>query len=111
MTQERREFPRVPQPFEVRYHLSGELTESWRIASTVNLSAGGMRLEGPELLETGHPVEIQLNLAGRHNLIVLGRVVWSQPQPSGATGSGIEFVDLTPEQRAQIDEIVRFLKG
>ena len=111
MARERRQFPRVPQPFEVRYRLSGELGESWKAVTTVNLSAGGVRFRDTELLTIGDALEIQIHLPGaRETLTFQGRVAWSQMQASGVTENGVEFVDATAAEQQRIDNLVQFLR-
>lgn len=111
MTRERRRFVRIPQPFEAKYHRLGELSEVWRQMMTVNLGAGGIRFRSTEVLQAGDRLEVQIQLpGGREPLYMEGRVIWSLMQASGVTEHGVEFSDLTPEQQAQIDEVVAFLK-
>ena len=110
MSGERRRFSRVPQAFDAQYRLMGELMESWRKIRTLNLSAGGMRFRSAALLEIGEWLEVQLTLPGIHEPTILrGRVVWSRMQASGVVENGMEFVDLSPEQQLQIDQLVEFL--
>ena len=110
MTRERRRFPRVPESFHVQYRVFGDLGESWRTVATLNLSAGGIRFRGADPLEAGAVVSLQLQLPGATQPMTLrGQVVWSQMQASGVTESGVEFVEVSLEQRALIDQVVGFL--
>lgn len=107
---ERRRFQRVAQSFDARYRSYGALGEPWRIFRTVNVSATGMRFRSGDLIELGTTLEIELDLPClKEPLTVRGHVVWSQPMASGVTENGAEFVDLSPEQAEQIDELVKFL--
>ncbi len=110
MSRERREFSRVPQPFDAQYRLAGELTEGWRTIKTLNLSAGGMRFKSSDLIEVGAELDIQIEIPSNPAPLALrGRVVWSQLQASGVTENGAEFLDVTPEKQMQIDTLVSFL--
>ncbi len=110
MTTERRRFTRVTQPFDANYRIYGELTESWRRIRTLNISAMGMRFRSADLIEDSAKLEIAINLPClREPLVVLGRIIWSQTMASGVTENGCEFIDVTPQQGEQIDELVKFL--
>lgn len=111
MTRERRQFHRAPHPFEVRYRPYGQFTSSWTEASTINISAGGMRFRSPELLERGTALELEITIPSvREALIIRGQVAWSQLQASGVAENGVQFVEVSPEQQMKIDELVRFLR-
>lgn len=107
---ERRRDRRLVQPFDARYRLYGELTESWRTIRTVNLSASGMRFRSADLMRVGDELEVALLLpAHREPIVVRGRIIWSQAMASGVAENGVEFVDVAPEQGMQIDALVKFL--
>ena len=111
MTRERRTFGRASQPFDAQYRLSGELTASWRTITTVNISAGGMRFTDMDAHERGTSIEVRIQLPSlREPFTLQGRIAWSQMQASGVAESGVEFLDLTPEQQVQIDQLVQFLQ-
>ena len=110
MGDERREFGRISQAFEVRYRVYGEFGETWTNAMSVNLSAGGMRIQSREPIVEGARVEIDVNLphvGGR--LILRGRIVWTQLKAVGVVEHGLIFEDVSPEQAASVDSLVRFL--
>ena len=111
MFQDRRKFPRIPESFEVRYRVFGDMAASWSAVRTVNLSAGGVRFRGPETLEPGTPLELQIQLAGFNQMLTLrGHVVWGRMQTPGAIEYGVQFIDVTMLQQAQIDRLVHFLR-
>ncbi len=111
MTKERRWFSRIPHAFDVQYRVFGDLTSSWRSVTTLNLSASGVRVRGEDLLESNALLELKLQLPGlREPVIVQGRVIWSSMQASGVSESGVEFKETNPEQQAQIDSLVQFLR-
>lgn len=110
MGEERRDFSRAPVPFDIRYRIYGELGESWREITTLNISAGGMRFRSDDLIEVGIQLEVQIALpSAPAPLIVRGRVAWSRLLGSGVSENGVQFTNVTPEQLEQIDGLVRFL--
>ena len=110
MARERRRFARVALPFDAHYRLYGELTESWRTIRTLNLSAAGMRFLSADLIEKGSALEVEIMLPCLREPVKLrGRVVWSQTKAADVTENGAEFIDVTPEQGQQIDDLVKFL--
>ncbi len=111
MTRERRRFYRIPQAFHTRYRLIGELARGWSAANTLNLSAGGMRFRCEESMEVGVLLELQITLPSEGEpLVVRGRIIWCHMPASGVTEAGVEFLELSPDQQAQIDNLVQFLK-
>ncbi len=111
MRQERRRFGRVAQPFDARYRMYGQLMESWRTIRTLNVSAMGMRFQSADLLEDGAVLEVEIALPIlREPLTLRARLIWSQTVASGVTENGAEFVDVTPMQAEQIDQLVKFLQ-
>ena len=111
MRADRRGFSRVPQSFDAQYRSLGGIDEAWKVVSTINLSAAGMRFRSAQLLEPGTPLEIQVKLPNMQQpLFLRGRVAWSQMQASSVVENGVEFVDMTNDQQAHIDQLVQFLR-
>ena len=111
MGRERRQFPRVPHPFDVRYRPAGTFGATWQLAQTVNLSAGGLRFCTEDMFELGDLLETQIELPGMHAPLVLqGRVIWKQLLAAGVLEYGVEFLDVGPDQQVQIDQLVAFLQ-
>lgn len=107
--EEGRRFSRLSQPFEVKYHLYGDLMQTWKAVRTLDLSASGMRFEGSDLVEDGSQLEVQLAIPSRQRpLILRGQVIWSKVLSSRIVECGVEFLETTPEQAAYIDELVQF---
>ncbi len=106
---ERRQFPRVAQPFNTRYRLSGEMTTTWYAATVINLGAGGMRIRSADPIPPDVLVDLEIQLPSAHAPFVLrGRVLWEQIQAAGVIEYGIAFLELDAIQQIQIDEVVRF---
>ena len=112
MTTERRQFPRIPHACEAKYRVWGNFMEGWTEVSILNVSAGGARFRCGELLPAGAQLEMQLWLpADPAPITVRGKVAWSKMLAAKVAENGVEFLDVTPEQGARIDDFVRFLKG
>jgi hypothetical protein len=110
MSAERRQFDRVGEAFEVKFRKRSQLGEVWKPATVLNLSAGGMRIQSPELLKTGQALELQLALPTlRGPLTLYAAVAWSQLLAAGVTEYGVAFAELSPDQQVAIDELVQFL--
>lgn len=113
MRKERRQFPRVREPFVIQYRVAGEVASSWCRVTVINLSAGGVRFRcAEEPLEVSTPVRIQATLPGfKEPLALTAVVVWSQLQASGVTEVGAEFQDLDAKQQLMIDRLAGFLQA
>ena len=96
---------------EMRYRLAGGVGESWCDVRTMNFSAAGVRFRSDGMLDPGALLELQVVFPDvGQPLSLRGTVVWSQLHASGVTELGVEFLDLTQTQQAQIDRLVQFVK-
>ena len=80
---------------------------------TRDINEGGVFIETEKPHQPGTEVSMQFHLpGGREVLQTLGRVVrvWSGNEATPA-GMGIEFDELTPDDRSRIDRIVRALRA
>ena len=79
---------------------------------TRDINEGGLFIETEKPHQPGTEVSMQFNLPGsREVLQTIGRVVRVSSGDAGTPpGMGIEFDELTPEDRAKIDRIVRALR-
>ena len=103
---ERREHRRVMVSMEVDYRCD----DNFLFAYITDLSAMGIFIQ----TENPHPPGTMLNLrfrpSGHPQIDVEGRVIWINPprkHDSINPGMGVQFVDLTPALREQIQELVR----
>ncbi len=76
--------------------------EGTGVANTRDISAGGLYMNTQTVLPQGTLLTLRLPL-GDEPLVVRSRVVYSNP----GRGVGVEFCDLTNEQRARIEEAIR----
>ncbi len=111
MGEEQRRFQRVPVPLALSCRRVGSLTDVWRQAALLDLSAGGVSFESQEPYEPSEVLGLELHLPGASAPLALrGRVVRSLPRPAGVTECAAEFIGVTPTQQAGIDDLVAFLK-
>ena len=111
MQRERRRFPRVAEPLEAQYRIDGDFTSSWKGMTVINLSAGGIRFRSPESISPGASLQLKIKLPGVPQPLELrGAAVWSAMQAPEVIETGVEFLDLTLKQQAQIDQLVSFLR-
>ena len=108
---ERRHRPRLDQPFHATYQVLPAVPTSARHSlSPVNLSAVGMRFLSAKPLTSG--CQIALSVLPPHALkafLLVGRVAWGKQHLSGVSEYGVEFVNVTSEQRVQIDDLLTLL--
>lgn len=110
MSRERRDYHRVLQPFPMRYRVRGAMGAGWTTVATMNVSAGGVRFIGPEAVDCGLLVDLEITLPNLNvPLAVQGQVIWTQMEASGATEHGVQFINLTQAKQMQIDGMVQFL--
>ena len=80
---------------------------------TRDINEGGLFIETEKPHEPGTEVAMQFHLPGTDEVLhTVGRVVRvSSGAPGMTPGMGIEFDELTPEDRRRIDQIVRALRS
>lgn len=77
--------------------------------SGVDLSAGGAFLVCEVLLEPGETLSLEFQVPGRNTPVeTAARVAWVRRFPSGElpAGMGIEFLGLSLEEQASLEELV-----
>ena len=68
----------------------------------LDLSAGGLRMIGPKLPGDGLiPLHLMLD---EIRLDLVGRIAWSRPVSRKEAEMGIEFLEVTAEQRARLTQ-------
>ena len=107
---ERRSFPRIPHAFDGQFRQAGVFTELWNPMSVMNLSANGVRFRTDLPLEAAMILDLKCHVPGlQRALEVQGRVVWTAMPAAGVIETGVEFLDLSQEQKSVIDRLVAFL--
>jgi Tfp pilus assembly protein PilZ len=76
---------------------------------SAEISAGGAFLRSDLLFEVGEILNLQIDLSPGHRIAAVGRVVRVSrgAEPDRIAGMGIEFVDLSPADRAAIETAIR----
>lgn len=77
--------------------------------SAADVSAGGAFLRSDLLFEVGEILNLQIDLPANRRISAIGRVVRVSrgTAQDRAAGMGIEFVDLSPADRAAIETVLR----
>ncbi|GEM_PF-3315918 len=110
MGKERREFDRTPLQVPMLYRRASELASLWQKGIMTDLSAGGMRFTTDELVELGTKLEFEVRLSIRQIPFTLrGFVASEQSLDATQTDYGVGFLDLDPNERVGVDELVQFL--
>ena len=106
---ERRRTNRVGVTVRIDYGTVDELFSEF----TRDINEGGLFIETEKLQQPGTEVSMQFHLPGSDEVLrTLGRVVRVANGAAGVpAGIGIEFDELTPEDRQKIDRIVRALRS
>ena len=110
MGEDQRRFDRIPEAFTFRCRHFGSLSETWRPVVMIDMSAGGVSFRGEELYQDGQRLDLELILPRYPRPFRLqARVLRCHPLPD-AVESAVEFLDVTLDQQAEIDELVQFLR-
>ncbi|MBS2040752.1 PilZ domain-containing protein [bacterium] len=80
---------------------------------TVDFSLTGLQLETRSAVSTGEVVRLTLdtNIEELEYISLSARVAWSRPEGRKSHRCGLEFRDLTPEVRDQLEELGRYLRA
>ncbi|MFB3819692.1 MAG: response regulator [Candidatus Methylomirabilales bacterium] len=92
--------------FKVRLPIEYQSAGLWQESGTFNLSAWGVFIRTAVPFDAGAQVLLRFHLPGRSApVVVSGRVVWGNPDPSrwGGMGMGIQFTDLCDADREAIE--------
>lgn len=106
----RREFPRAKVSTALKYREVNELGTNVHPGVLTDLNAGGLQFTGERRIESGARLELHLKLLSQSQPYrITGEIVWVRDARSGLTEYGVQFIDVTPDQQFEIDELVRFL--
>lgn len=106
---ERRRATRSPLTVRIDYATVDEIFSEF----TRDINEGGLFIETEKPHAPGTEVSMQFHLPGSDEIVeTVGRVVRiSRGGPGMPPGMGIEFDELTPDDRSKIDRIVRALRA
>lgn len=98
-----------------RYRVGGE----WRvhdrarsrlIGLVADIGLGGLRLQAPEPIPPARryalSIDVQCNGVDRAHIEVIARCAWHCARPDRQFETGFEFVELTPQTRHRIAELI-----
>ena len=115
LIEERRKFIRLNINVEIKYSLVNS-SPAERVAQTKDIGAGGICFLANEPLKKGDILEIKFLLPEvPPNVHAKGRVAWIKPfsvasDKNISYDTGIEFIDITDEDRKRINRYVFSLK-
>ncbi len=106
---DRRRFERTDLLVRVEYSTVDELFSEF----TRDINEGGLFIETEKPRPTGTEVTLRFNLPGSPEPVqTLGRVMWVRSAGDDSpAGMGVEFEDLTPEERQRINSMIRSLRN
>jgi len=107
--EERREHPREWWPFTGKYRPAGG--DAWQTTNTpINISTGGLRFKCGDRFTEDAALEFELVLSAKQGpRLFRGRVIWSRPVSRSSVEYGVEFLDVEPDDRAALSQLVLFL--
>ncbi len=103
MTAEQRRFPRIPSENTVLVKRAGEGAEEG-FAKTTVMGLGGCSFVTDTALDPEERVEVYIAVSGKV-VVALGRVVWTAPRLDGRLDVGIEFQEITEEDRRVVEAL------
>jgi uncharacterized protein (TIGR02266 family) len=106
---ERRRTNRAPVTVRIAYATVDEMFSEF----TRDINEGGLFIETENPHPPGTEVSMQFHLPGSTEIVqTIGRVVRvSNGDAAGPPGMGLEFDELTPDDRTRIDRIIRALRA
>lgn len=99
-----RRFPRVPSELPVRLRILGERRPE-ALTRTQIISPGGCMLVSDHSIGFGSLMEVTISCEGQM-LRADGRVAWEKRKSPGEHEVGIEFLRITPRDRAFLEQLV-----
>ncbi len=103
---ERRSHDRVP----VAWDVDCVAEDTFLYASITNISAMGIFVRTVEPLEVGTLVDLSFRPPGHEPFRMRGQVAWvNRLRPDGDNpnpGMGVRFIDLTPEARERLVDVI-----
>jgi hypothetical protein len=103
-TTEKRRYPRIPAKHAVLVKKLAD--DSELLARTEILGGGGCMFVHDVALAEGSGIEILISVRG-HVVRAAGRVAYALPRGDGTHEVGVEFLDVSEDDRAVIDSLLR----
>jgi len=102
---------RTHDRFDVTWAVDCVRDDTFLYASITNISEMGIFVKSVEPLELGTKLELAFSPPGHEGFRLAGEVAWINPVRKNGDnpnpGMGIRFIDLTPENRERLVEVVR----
>ena len=110
-TDNKRKATRLHHEIPVAYRSVGSFLTDW----ATNISQGGLFINTRNPLPVGTAVRILIQLPGEPQAVAIEgkvtRVTEYDNHHNMVPGMGVEFTDLDPERRAELDRFVQRLRG
>lgn len=104
--QEKRKFIRIKTQIEADYKIAGDSNLAKK-APVENLSFGGIQLAAAEALQNGTLLELNLNIPNYNKkLSFTGKVVWQLHNKENTFLTGINFTQISPEDKNILSEFI-----
>lgn len=111
---ERRRFRRIRKPYSVfvRPHRDSNYAD-WDLVLIQDISAGGLRFTHESDWAAGMPLDLKINFSlNQPPIRVMGKVLRTEPTGDPAVyACGVAFGDLTPAERALIEDAALRLRA
>ncbi|MBN2370267.1 MAG: PilZ domain-containing protein [Vicinamibacteria bacterium] len=99
--------------FEVDIHVDCESRGMFVSNRVMNISRGGLFIASDEPFPIASEVLLRLSLGDHATIEARGKVIWNYDLPKDSiritSGSGIRFIDLTPENRGKLERYLEHL--
>jgi len=107
--EEKRHFPRIRFRAAVRYQIRG--FAGFNDTLSQDLSLGGISFSNNKFIPPQTTVALEINVLSRI-LRTIGKVSWSSPVAhSDGYRSGVEFLDLVPEETNYLKDYIAMQSG
>jgi type IV pilus assembly protein PilZ len=102
---------RVHDRYDVTWAVDCVADDTFLYASIANISQMGIFVRSDEPLALGTKLVLSFSPPGHESFRLVGEVAWINPLRANGDnpnpGMGIRFVDLTPENRERLVDVVR----
>ncbi len=102
---------RVHDRFDVTWAVDCVASDTFLYASIANISEMGIFVRSEEPLALGTRINLAFAPPGHEPFRLVGEVAWINPMRANGDnpnpGMGVRFIDLTPESRERLVEVVR----
>lgn len=103
-----RQYMRLPASWPVKYEATPAVVGNPQLASMRDVSAGGVAVVAPQMIPVGSQIRIEIRVPplGR-SIQARARVVRCLPMREGGFDLGIQFLEIDPKDRKEMDEAIK----